>query len=224
MVATGGTIVLARRFSVRNFWNDVRRTRSDLVFYIGEMIRYLVQAPPDVAHPDETKTHHLEIIYGMGLAESVWREFQKRFGVQWISEYYGATEGTTVICYSNQNDSGVAKVAHWGPLMRFMQDSFYILRVDMESGDFVRHPQTGLCIQAAYGEVGETVNRVTPPLQRTHPYVGPDGPEQTDKKLVRDVFKKGDLFVRLGDALSMVRRPSLLSIGRLNVSRIEAAT
>lgn len=50
---TGGTIILARKFSRKNFWNDIRRTRSDMTFYIGEMIRYLVQAPVDPMHPDE---------------------------------------------------------------------------------------------------------------------------------------------------------------------------
>lgn len=206
VVGQGGTIILARKFSVRNFWHDIRRTHADLVFYIGEMIRYLVQAPPDPIHPDETRTHRPDMVfYGMGLAAPVWREFRRRFGVPWISEYYGASEGTSLICYSDRDEANeVARVAHWGPLMRYFQDNFYILRVDMESGDLVRDPKSGLCVKAAFGEVGEAVNRIKPPLQVKHDYVGQDGPEQTEKKLVRDVLEKGDIFVRLGDALSMV--------------------
>ena len=176
------------------------------------MIRYLVQAPPDPVHRDETRTHQLEIIYGMGLAEPVWREFRRRFGVPWISEYYGSTEGTTLIVYSDRNGGGeVAKVAHWGPLMRYMQDIFYILKVDRESGEIIRDPSTGLCFQAAYGEIGEAVNRIKPPLQTIHDYAGQYAQEQTNKILIRDVFKKGDLFVRMGDALSMVALRLLLS-------------
>jgi hypothetical protein len=38
-----------------------------MLFYIGEMVRYLVQAPSDPVHPDETKTHGMEIIYGQVL-------------------------------------------------------------------------------------------------------------------------------------------------------------
>ena len=180
-----------------------------MLFYIGEMVRYLVQAPPDPIHPDETKTHSLEIIYGLGIAAPVWRAFRDRFGVPWITEYYSATEATTLICYSNfSNKKPVAKVAHWGPLMRspwFGQDSFYIIRIDMESGEVIRDPKTGLCIQARYGEIGEAVSRIRPPVQRTHDYVGEGGVEATQKKLLRDVFAKGDLFWQLGDALSMVR-------------------
>jgi acyl-CoA synthetase (AMP-forming)/AMP-acid ligase II len=132
--------------------------------------------------------------------------------VPWITEYYSATEATSSINYSHQSDSEpVAKIAHWGPLMRspwFGQDTFYIIRIDMDTGDIVRDPKTGLCIQAAYGETGEAINRIKPPLQRVHNYVGEGGEEATNKKLIRDVFAKGDLFVRLGDALSMVCNPS----------------
>lgn len=207
-VAAGGTVILARKFSVRNFWHDVRRTRANMLFYIGEMVRYLVQSPPDPVHPDEKKTHGMKIIYGLGIAAPTWRAFRERFGVPWITEYYGATEGTTAISYSNlSNDKPVAKVAHWGPIMRspwFGQDTFYIIRIDMETEEVIRDKKTGLCIQATYDEVGEAVNRIRPPLQRAHDYVGEGGPEATGKKLLRDVFVKGDMFWRMGDALSMV--------------------
>jgi hypothetical protein len=193
---------------VREFWKDIRRTRTNMIFYIGEMARYLVQAPPDPHHPDETKANGLEIIYGLGITPPVWRNFRNRFGVPWIAEYYGATEGTGAISNSNfSNDRGVSKVAHWGPLMRswFGQDTFYIIRIDPETGEPARNPKTGHCIQASFGEVGEAINRIVPPLQRRHDYVGEGGAEATEKKTLRNVFKKGDLFWRMGDALSMVR-------------------
>ena len=176
-----------------------------MIFYIGEMVRYLVQAPPDPHHPDESKANTLEIIYGLGTAAPAWRTFRTRFGVPWIGEYYGATEGTGAISNSNRsNKKGVAKVAHWGPLMRWFQNTFYIIKIDMETGEVIRDPKTGLCIQADYGEVGEAVNRIAPPVQRRHDYVGEGGEEATAKKTLKDVFQKGDLFWRMGDALSMV--------------------
>jgi acyl-CoA synthetase (AMP-forming)/AMP-acid ligase II len=209
-VRSGGTVILARKFSVRNFWPDVRRTRANMLFYIGEMVRYLVQAPPDPVHSDEKKMHGMEIIYGLGIAAPVWKAFRERFGVPWITEYYGATEATSSISYSNvSNDVPVAKVAHWGPLMRSPrfggQDTFYLLKLDWDTGEFMRDPKTGLCIQVDWDEIGEAVNRVIPgTLQRVHDYVGSGGAEATKKKLISDVFEKGDLFWRLGDALSMV--------------------
>jgi acyl-CoA synthetase (AMP-forming)/AMP-acid ligase II len=75
----------------------------------------------------------------------------------------------------------------------------------MESGEVIRDPKTGLCIEVGYGEIGEAVSRIRPPVQRAHDYVGEGGVEATEKKLLRDVFTKGDIFWQLGDALSMVR-------------------
>ena len=114
-VATGGCIVLARKFSVKNFWKDIRRTKSNTIFYIGEMVRYLYQGPKDPHHEDEAKANGLEVIFGLGINPIAWRGFRNRFGVPWIVEYYGATEGTTAIINSNtSNKHGVSKVAHWG--------------------------------------------------------------------------------------------------------------
>ena len=206
--STGGTIVLAGKFSRKQFWPDVRRTRCNMMFYIGEMIRYLVQAPPDPHHPDETKGHCLEIVFGLGLTAPVWQAFRERFGVPWIAEYYSASEGTTAIVNSNKsNEVGVAKVAHWGPLMRSKwlgQKTFYLIKIDMDTLEVPRDPKTGLCIPPKFGEVGEAIMRVVPPLQRSHDYVGEKGKKATDEKLLRNVFDEGDLFWRMGDAMSMV--------------------
>ena len=207
--ATSGTVILARKFSRNNFWHDIRKHRANMIFYIGEMIRYLVQAPPDPLYADEKKMHGLEIIYGLGIAPPIWKAFRERFGVPWIAEYYGASEGTIAICNSNfSNLRGVSKVAHWGPLMRsswFGQDTFYIVKVDMDTGQVIRDAKTGFCVKASVNEVGEAINRIVPPLQRKHDYVGEGGGEATEKKTLRNVFKDGDEFFRLGDALSMVR-------------------
>jgi len=178
------------------------------MFYIGEMVRFLVQAPPDPHHPDEKISHGLELIYGLGIAAPVWRDFRNRFGIPWMVEYYSASEATTLLANSNwKNDKGIGKVARWGPLMRSRalgQSSFYIIKVDLETSQVYRDPETGYCKQCDFDEIGEAISRVTPPLFRTHDYVGPGGKEATEKKLIRNVFEKGDCFVRIGDAMSMV--------------------
>lgn len=88
--------------------------------------------------------------------------------------------------------------------MRAHQSSFYILKIDPVTGEIWRNPKTGLCKQAGFGETGEAICRIVPPLQRRHDYAGEGGAEATEKKTLRDVFKKGDVFFQLGDALSMV--------------------
>ncbi|KIW98213.1 uncharacterized protein Z519_01797 [Cladophialophora bantiana CBS 173.52] len=202
-LASSGTVILARRFSRREFWADVRRSRANAILYIGEMFRYLVQSPPDPRFPDE-KNHGVDLAFGLGLAPSVWRAVRERFGIPWIVEYYSASEATISLLNSNKNDLGVGKVARWGPIMRskwFGQSAFQIIRADFETGEVVRDPKTGFCIKAKPGEVGEAISKIVPPIQRRHDYVGEGGVEATRKKSLRDVFEKGDEYTRIGDAL-----------------------
>ncbi len=42
----GGSVVIRERFSAREFWTDIVRHGCTLFFYIGELCRYLVNAPP----------------------------------------------------------------------------------------------------------------------------------------------------------------------------------
>ncbi|OBT41559.1 hypothetical protein VE00_09146 [Pseudogymnoascus sp. WSF 3629] len=203
-LSSSGTIILARRFSRRQFWDDCRQSNANAVLYIGEMLRYLVQAPPDPKFPDEKKMHNVDLAFGLGLAPTVWRQFRERFGVPWIVEYYSASESTVSLVNSNFNDYGLGKVAHWGPLMRskwFGQNSFFIVRTDIDTGEVIRSPDTGFCVRAAIGEIGESIVRIAPPVQRRHDYVGEGGVEATKKKVLNNVFEKGDEFFRLGDAL-----------------------
>jgi fatty-acyl-CoA synthase len=57
--------------------------------YIGELCRYLLLAKPSPAE----KTHQLRIALGNGLRPDIWAEFQARFGIPEVGEFYGATEG-----------------------------------------------------------------------------------------------------------------------------------
>lgn len=198
-LSNGGTAIIARRFSRRQFWTDIRQSRANAIVYIGEMLRYLVQSPPD----PKDKEHNVDLAFGLGLSPKIWEDFRERFGVPWIVEYYSASEATLSIMNSNKNGYGIGKVARWGPLMRRVQKSFYTVKTDMETGEILRNP-AGFCIQTKSGEVGEAICRILPPLQRRHDYVGPEGEEATKKKVLRDVFEKGDEFFRLGDAMMIV--------------------
>lgn len=204
--SASGTVILARRFSRREFWADIRRSKANAILYIGEMCRYLVQSPPDSRFPDE-KDHDVDLLFGLGLAPNVWRAVRERFGIPWIVEYYSASEATVSLINSNKNDLGVGKIARWGPIMQntwLGQNALFIVRTDFESGEIIRDPKTGFCIKTRPGEIGESICRISPPIQRRHDYVGEGGAEATTKKTLRNVFEKGDEFFRIGDALMMV--------------------
>ena len=41
----GITVVLKRKFSASNFWNDCRKYNVTVIQYIGEIMRYLCNTP-----------------------------------------------------------------------------------------------------------------------------------------------------------------------------------
>ncbi len=210
-LASSGTVILARRFSRREFWSDIRQSNANAILYIGEMFRYLVQGPPDPRFPDE-KNHAVDLAYGLGLAPGIWREVRRRFGIPWIVEYYSASEATISLLNSNKNDFGVGKIARYGALLNnkwLSPGNFAIVKADFEAGEVVRDPRTGFCIRTKAGEVGEALCKIAPPIQRKHDYVGEGGEDATSKKTLRDVFEQGDEYTRIGDALVIVSIPSL---------------
>lgn len=62
----------------------------------------------------------------------------------------------------------------------------------------MRDPQTGFAIREQYAKGGEIIVQV-PDVKAFAGYHG--NPEATSKKFERNVFKKGDLWYRTGDAL-----------------------
>ena len=70
-LVSGGAVVIRARFSASDFWRDVRDERCTLFQYIGELCRYLVNAP----HQDIETAHELRIACGNGLRPEVWEIF-----------------------------------------------------------------------------------------------------------------------------------------------------
>lgn len=188
----GGAIVIKRKFSASTFWDDVAKYKPTLFQYIGELCRYLLNQPP---HPLENK-HTLRLAIGNGLRPEIWETFKTRFAIPHIIEFYGATEGNVALL----NFDG--KVGAIGRVPNYMRKRFptYIVKFDIETEQPVRDPATGFCIEAAPGEAGEAIGRIDPNEPRTR-FEGYSKGTETEKKLLRDVFAKGDMFFRTGDLL-----------------------
>jgi fatty-acyl-CoA synthase len=71
-----------------------------------------------------------------------------------------------------------------------------LVRYDVEKDAHVRGAD-GFCVRCGPGEVGEAIGRIT---ERTR-FEGYTSREATEKKVLRDVFKKGDAYFRTGDLL-----------------------
>src|SRR6185295_8225677 len=74
-----------------------------------------------------------------------------------------------------------------------------LVRYDVEKGVAVRGPD-GFCTETENGEVGEAIGKIDP----NDPRFGFDGytkKEDTEKKILRDTFVKGDAWFRTGDLM-----------------------
>jgi fatty-acyl-CoA synthase len=189
----GGCTFIREKFSAREFWDDAVRVDATLVFYIGELCRYLLHAPES---PSERK-HKVRMFCGNGLRADVWAGFQARFGIPKILEWYAATEGNVAVFNWDGTPGAVGRIPWW------MEKRFVvkIVRFDIEKEEPVRGPD-GLCIEAGPNETGEAIGRiVADPSKPANRFEGYADQSATEKKILRDVVEKGDMWFRTGDLL-----------------------
>ena len=193
LLLNGGSVVIRERFSVREFWDDVVRWECTLLQYIGEFCRYLVNSPPN---PKE-RSHKLRLVCGNGLRPDVWPEFKQRFAIPEIMEFYAATEGNVTLFNWDGKEGAVGRVP-WFLAHRF---PVKIVRFDVEMQQPVRGTD-GLCIECDENEAGEVIGKIlrdaSKPAARFEGYASQ---AETERKILRDVFEKGDVWFRTGDLM-----------------------
>lgn len=194
-ILTGISVAIGKRFSVRDFWTDVRDSESTYILYVGETARYLLAASP---HPLD-KQHKVRSMFGNGLREDVWQSFRERFGIDEVREFFNSSEGMFVTAVQCRGDYLAHAVGHHGAIIRFLCRNRYVpVEVDVETNLILRDPKTGFAKSKSYEEGGEIIVQI--PSEAAFPgYRG--APEATEKKFARNVFQKGDLYYRTGDAL-----------------------
>jgi fatty-acyl-CoA synthase len=192
-LTVGGAVILRRKFSATQFWDDAVKYRATLFQYIGELCRYLLNTE---THPKERK-HKLRMAVGNGLRPEIWTTFQKRFRIPRVLEFYGATEGNVALMNFDGTPGAVGRIPGWAK----KKFNVEIVKFDIESEQPVRGPD-GFCIAAEPGEAGEALGKISnDPDQPTGRFDGYARKEETAKKILHDVFEKGDMWFRTGDLL-----------------------
>ena len=186
----GGALILKRKFSVHEFWDDIHKYDATMFEYIGELCRYLLNAPPS----PQDRGHKIRAITGNGLRPEIWPEFQARFAIPRIVEFYGSTEGNVSMLNYDGTVGAVGRVPDY---LEWLLPS-RVIRFDVESEMPVRGPD-GLCIECEPDEVGETVGGISARPGRG--FEGYSNKADSDKKILRDVFTKGDAWFRTGDLM-----------------------
>lgn len=189
----GGSVVIREKFSAREFWDDVVRYECTLIQYIGELCRYLVHSPPS---PNESK-HRIRLVCGNGLRPDLWDEFQSRFRIPLILEFYGATEGNVNIFNFEGKPGAVGRVP-WFVSHRF---PIAVVQHDVETQQPVRGAD-GFCVRCAPDEPGEVIGKIINDASKPgNRFEGYAAAAQNENKILRDVFKKGDAWFRTGDLM-----------------------
>jgi fatty-acyl-CoA synthase len=195
VLVRGGSVLIREKFSAQHFWDDIVDGDCTLFQYIGELCRYLLNAPEN---PRESR-HRLRACCGNGLRADVWEKFQKRFAVPRILEFYAATEGNV----SLYNVEG--KVGAIGRIPPFLAPRFplALVKFDAAAGLPARDAD-GFCVRCAPNEVGEAIGRISNDASRSGgEFEGYTDAAASEQKVLRDVFERGDAWFRTGDLMRM---------------------
>ncbi|PND56338.1 long-chain-acyl-CoA synthetase [Mycobacterium sp. ENV421] len=183
VINAGGTLALGKSFSASRFWDDVIDMEATAFIYIGEVCRYLLNQPPK----DTDRAHKIRVIAGNGLRPEIWDEFTRRFNIGRVAEFYAASEGNTAFI----NIFNIPKTTGISPM------PLAYVEYDAETGEPARD-ENGRVRKVAPGEPGLLIS----PVNKLSPFDGYTDKEASEKKLVRNAFKEGDVWFNTGDVMN----------------------
>ncbi len=190
-IARGASMLLRRKFSRREFWSDVRRHGVTTCQYVGEICRFLLSEAPR----DDDRDHTLRRMIGAGLAREIWEQWVGRFGPMQIYEGWGSTESNTNLINLDNRVGSCGRVPSWE------KTNLRIVRFDPETETHVRGPD-GFMQLVGVDEPGEAIGMILDlPDQTAGRFEGYTSAEATERKVLRDVFRKGDAWWSSGDLL-----------------------
>lgn len=180
VIAGHATLALRRKFSTSSFWKDVQKFDASAIGYVGELCRYLMDAPTS----ENEQRHRVKKMIGNGVRPNIWDKYKARFGVEEILELYASSEGNV----------GFSNVFNFDNTVGFSPTPYAIVEFDKESNSPVKDDK-GWCKKVKKGEVGLLIGKIT----RRSPFDGYTDPEKNKSVIMKDVFKHGDSFFNTGD-------------------------
>jgi len=192
MLVSGGSVMIRPVFSATRFWDDVVDGNCTLFQYIGELCRYLVNSP---SHPREAE-HSLRLCCGNGLQPDIWAEFQSRFRIPRILEFYASTEGN-VSLYNCEGKPGAI-----GRVPSFLAHRFPVSLIKCDDLGNPLRDADGFCIRCEADEAGEAIGKIASgDGSHISQFEGYTDASASETKVLRDVFSIGDSWYRTGDLM-----------------------
>ncbi|TFG22587.1 MAG: hypothetical protein EU533_04090 [Promethearchaeota archaeon] len=85
------SVVLAEKFDVLTFWEEVERYNVTGVIYFGNLLQQLINQPPT----RNDRQHPIEWAFGFGISKDTWESFENRFAIP-IYEGWTLTEAVGI--------------------------------------------------------------------------------------------------------------------------------
>ncbi len=183
---SGAAVLLKDRFSVSDFWEDVKKYKVTYTSYVGEIPRYLLNQP----YSEVEKEASIKYMVGLGLRKDIWEKFKSRFNVEHIIEYYGLTEGHR--CFINIDEVP-------GMVGRYNIPGIELAKVDPETGEFFKNEKGFLIKCKNAGDVGMVLIRI----QKNDFFGAYKDEQKTKQKMLYNVFRNRDMYFNTGDMLQL---------------------
>jgi citronellyl-CoA synthetase len=180
--AEGASLAIRRKFSVSNFWDDVRKYHATAFCYVGELCRYMMNQPPQKTD----RKNPLKTVFGNGMRPDIWKDFKRRFGISRVHEHYGAAEANIFFVNILNLDNTVGTCF----------TPYAIVKYDIEEGRPIRD-ENGFMQRIDTSEAGLLLSEISD----ANPFVGYTKRDATDAKVLHDVFRKNDRWFNTGDLI-----------------------
>jgi acyl-CoA synthetase (AMP-forming)/AMP-acid ligase II len=189
-IHAGATIVLSRKFSHRTFWPEVAASEANIIQYVGELCRYLLNGPINLYE----RQHKVQIAWGNGMRPDVWEPFRERFNIPIINELYAATDGLGATFNRNAGPFTAHTIGLRGLIWNWrFGDEEVRVKMDVDTEDIMRD-KDGFAVRCGVNESGQVLHRITPETLPSVPgYFKNDS--ATENRRIYNVFKKGDMYV-----------------------------
>ena len=180
VVNSGAALALTRKFSSSKFWGEVRGFGATSFIYVGELCRYLLSSPAQASD----RENKVRVVIGNGIRPEIWDEFQCRFGIRHVCEFYGASESSL----------GFVNAFNFKRTAGFSPAGYAIVKFDPDAESPIKS-SSGYLQRVTRGESGLLLSEVT---DKT-PFDGYTDSKATEAKLLRNVFRHGDCWFNTGD-------------------------
>lgn len=188
VIHAGSTLALGRKFSHKTFWPEVVASEANIIQYVGELCRYLLNGPKS----SYERSHKVQMAWGNGMRPDVWESFRERFNIPIIHELYAATDGLGSSFNRNAGPFTAGCIGLRGLIWNWKFGNEEVrVKMDVDTEDIIRD-KNGFAIRCGVDEPGQVLHRLTPETVASAPtYYSNEA--ATQGRRITDVFGKGDM-------------------------------